>query len=339
LTIFLLLACRAILVYHSPVWENKQMKHIENVLLAGAGAVGLTVAEKIWRYDNSCIAVLAKGERLMRYSRNGLFVNEQRIDFTLADAEPTAAKPADLIIVASKYHHLTQIITDIKPYVGKDTIILSLLNGITSEDIIGEAYGRERLPLAFIIATDAFHEGEKTAFTKRGVINFGAADGKNGEREQRIAEFFTRAGVAFEVQPDMKRQLWFKYMINVGANQVSAVLRLPYAAFQTRGGNDEIPQARELVEKAMREVIAVANAQGIGLGDSDIDKWYKAVNVLNPAGYTSMCQDVLARRKTEVEMFSLTMLELGKKFNVSVPINEMLYLQLRTIEQSYSFVK
>jgi 2-dehydropantoate 2-reductase len=307
---------------------------VETVLLAGAGAVGLTVAEKIWRYDNSCISILANGARLLRYRTNGLFVNGERIDFAFADGAD--AKPVDCIIVASKYHHLAQIIADIKPYVGKDTIILSLLNGINSEDIIGAAYGRERLPLAFIIATDAFHEGEKTTFTKGGIINFGDAEGKNGEREQKIAEFFTRAGVAFETPKNMKRQLWYKYMINVGTNQVSAVLRLPYSAVQKNGGKNEIPEACALVEKAMHEVIAVANAQGIDLGEDDIDKWHKAVNVLSPTSCTSMCQDVLARRKTEVEMFSLTMIELGKKFDIPVPINETLYLQLRTIEQTYS---
>jgi 2-dehydropantoate 2-reductase len=129
--------------------------------------------------------------------------------------------------------------------------------------------------------------------------------------------------------------LWYKYMINVGANQTTAVLRLPYGAVQNNGNPDQINEACQLVEKAMREVITVANAQGIDLNENDIANWYKTVNTLNPASYTSMCQDVLAGRKTEVEMFGLTMMELGKKLNIPVPVNEMLYLQLRTIEQTY----
>ena len=301
---------------------------INSVLIAGAGAIGLCAAETIYRYDPHCVSILAKGERLERYRKNGLKVNGEKLDFRFSSGEK-----ADLIIVACKFHHLDEVIADIAPSVGNDTIILSLLNGISSEEIIGQKLGRGRLPLAMVLGTDAFHGEGETTYTLKGFIHFGDAGGKNGEREERIAEFFTRAGVAFVLEPDMKRKLWFKYMMNVGVNQTTAVLRLPYGAIQTKGGKDEIPEARLLAEQAMREVIAVANAEGIALNDSDIKNSFDVTNLLSPTGFTSMCQDVLAGRKTEVEMFSLALMELAKKHNISVPVNETLYLQIRTIEK------
>ncbi|MDR2618080.1 MAG: ketopantoate reductase family protein [Treponema sp.] len=304
---------------------------INSVLIAGAGAVGLLAAETIYHSDPQCVSILAKGERLKRYREKGLKVNGKRLDFRFG-----GDSPVDLIIVACKFHHLSQIIEDIRPCVGRDTIILSLLNGISSEDIIGAVYGRERLPLGMIIGTDAFHSGEETTYTLKGVINFGDADGKNGEREKSIADFFTRTGVPFALRENMRRMLWYKYMINVGANQTTAVLRLPYGAVQNKGGPGEIKEARLLMEKAMQEVIAAANAEGIDLNEQDIAEWYRTLNLLNPAGYTSMAQDVLAGRKTEVEMFSLQMMELGRQHGIPVPVNETLYLQLRAIEQSYA---
>jgi 2-dehydropantoate 2-reductase len=90
------------------------------------------------------------------------------------------------------------------------------------------------------------------------------------------------------------------------------------------------------MEKAMREVITVANAEGIDLNEGDIDNVYKTIDLMNPEGQTSMFQDILAKRKTEVEMFSLALMELGKKHNIALPVNEMLYLQIRTIERRQS---
>jgi len=300
---------------------------INNVLFAGAGAIGLSIAETIYKSDPKCISILAKGDRLERYRKNGLRVNGEKLDFRFSYGEK-----ADLIIVASKYHHLDEIIKDISPSVGNDTIIISLLNGITSEEIIGEKLGRQRLPLAMIIGTDVFHKGEETTYTRKGIIHFGDAEGKNGEREESIAEFFRRTGVSFVLEQNMKRKLWYKYMMNIGYNQVTAVMRLPYGAFQNKGASWEIPEARLLVEKAMKETIAIANAEGIDLNEGDIETIHSTIGLLSPDGYTSMCQDVLAGRKTEVEMFSLALMELAKKHHIQAPVNEVLYLQLRTIE-------
>jgi 2-dehydropantoate 2-reductase len=288
----------------------------------------------MYRSDPACVSILAKGERLERYRGRGLRVNGARIDFRFGDE-----KPVDFIIIATKFHHLNSVIEDIRPYIKDDTLILSLLNGISSEDIIGRVYGHGRLPLAMIIGTDAFHGGEETRYVRPGVIHFGDAEGNNSAREERIAEFFTRTGVPFELEKNMKRKLWYKFMINVGINQTTAVLRLPYGAVQNNGNPGEVAEARMIMEKAMREVIRVANAEGIDLDEKDLTEWYGTLNPLSKDGYTSMCQDVLAKRKTEVEMFALAVTELGKKHKIPVPVNEMLYLQIRTIEQTYNRIK
>jgi 2-dehydropantoate 2-reductase len=326
------------------------MRSIEKVLVAGAGAVGLMAAEAVFHHSPGSVAILAGGERLKRYRETGLWVNNERLDFAFAD--PATGKVSgtlwnsnavdanlgdvfDIIIVACKNHHLPQVIADMKPFVGKETVILSLLNGISSEDIIGAAYGKERLPLAMIIGTDSQNTGKGASFTQRGTVNFGDAGGKDTERDRRIADFLTRTKIPFEYHlTGIRRAQWYKFMINIGLNQISALLRIPYGPFK-KDSPKGVKEVLDLALSAIAEVIAVANAENIDLGEQDIVKWHKSMVNLDDAGYTSMCQDVRAGRKTEVELFGLTVMEYGKKHNIPTPVNEALYRAIRGIEQTY----
>jgi 2-dehydropantoate 2-reductase len=306
------------------------MRTIHSVLVVGAGAVGSAVASLIHESLPDSIAVLSGGARRERNGRDGFVVNGKRHDFRLV--EPGNAKPFDLVIVAVKNHHLSQAIGDMAGAVGPETLILSLMNGIESEAVLGSAFGREKLPLAYIIGIDAVREGNATDFSASGRIVFGDETNRAGswsERVGRIAEFFTRTGIAFEVPEDMVRSYWFKFMVNVGINQASAVLGAPYGVFLA------VPEANSLMESAMREVVALAGASGIGLGEADIAAWKKTLAALGPEGKTSMLQDVEAGRKTEVEAFAGTIVSLGEKYGIPTPVNRVLFDIIRTIEKTY----
>ena len=115
-------------------------------------------------------------------------------------------------------------------------------------------------------------------------------------------------------------------MINAGINQASAVLGAPYSVFQRSG------DARELMESAMREVMAIAQAAGVHLSEADITNWNLFLSSLSPDGKTSMLQDIEARRKTEVEMFAGKVIELGKEYGIPTPVNQTLYRVIKVIE-------
>jgi len=312
------------------------MEGIRTVLVAGAGAIGSMVAWQCAKADPDGVGILAGGERLARYRASGFTVNGEKVPFRLVDVE-SESEP-DLVIVACKYHHLPRVIRDLKNHVGGKTLVLSLLNGISSERELGEAFGEWRVPYGMIIGTDAGHRAGETAFTKTGTIFFGDAEngtegpGSWSARVAAIAEYFSRVGVAYEVPADMYNRLWFKFMMNVGLNQVSAILRQPYRFLKT---GTRVAEAAALFEAAMGEVIAVAAREGVTLTEGDIASIYRTIDTLADGGKTSMCQDVEAGRKTEVELFAGTVIALGKRHGVPVPVNETLFALLRSIEQTY----
>ena len=217
------------------------------------------------------------------------------------------------------------------PFVGEGTLILSLLNGITSEDELAAAFGREKVPYAMILGIDAVREGNSTSFSAAGKIHFGDARNRRGRLERaRVAHrvVLRQAGVGYVVPEDMVRSLWYKFMINVGINQASAVLRAPYGAFQ------RLPEAKEAMEGAMRELIAISRAKGTGLAEADLESWYGTLLGLSPDAKTSMLQDVEAGRKTEVEAFAGTVIALGEGTGVPTPVNRLFFNLIRTIEQT-----
>ena len=300
---------------------------IEKVAIIGAGALGAAYGSILYEMDPRCVSFIARGPRYEKLKRDGVVVNGKR--YGIAVESPREASPADLIIVAVKHHHLDLAIGEMKKAVGPGTTILSVMNGIDSEERIGAVYGMDKVVYGLTLGIDALREGNRVNYTNQGRIFFGEA--KNPamtDRVRCIKELFDRAGIAYVIPPDMIRSLWFKYMVNVGANQTSAVLRANYGVLRSSR------EARDLMESAMREVIALAAAMKVDLSEKDIGDWYKVLEGLNPEGKTSMFQDVEAGRKTEVEMFAGTVIELGKRCDVATPVNQRLFDELRRIEAS-----
>ncbi|HPL64508.1 MAG TPA: ketopantoate reductase family protein [Syntrophales bacterium] len=303
---------------------------IRDVSIIGAGAMGASYAALLHDMDRRCVSLIAGGERGERLRREGLSVNGRHYTFSVIRPEEETP-PADLLIVAVKNHHLEAAVREMKRRVGRKTIILSVMNGIDSEEKIGAAFGTEKVLYAVSVGIDAQRDGNRIRYTKQGKIFFGEAENSTvSERVRGVQALFDKAGIAYETPPDMIRIMWWKFMINVGINQASAVMRAPYRVFQTSG------EARKLMDSAMREVIMLARAAGARLTDEDIDNWYKVLDGLGPEGKTSMLQDVEAGRKTEVEMFAGKMVELGRKYRVPAPVNEKLLHAIREIEAGYA---
>jgi 2-dehydropantoate 2-reductase len=308
---------------------------VKSALVVGAGAIGSIVAASIHSALPGAVRILAGGERERRLRSDGLIINGKRLDIPLASTGRVgeSGEEPGLVIVAVKGQHLAQAIDDIRPYVGAETLIVSLLNGISSEDELSAAFGTKHVLYAMIIGIDAVRDGNAISYTQPGTIHFGEAVNKPGghaERVERVSRFLGKARIRYEVPERMIRTMWYKFMINVGINQASAVLRAPYGAFQ------KVPEAQHVMESAMFEVIALSKALGTGLLEEDLHSWYKTLGSLAPEGKTSMLQDVEAGRKTEVELFSGTVIRLGIETGIPVPVNRMLYDLIHAIEQSYS---
>lgn len=303
------------------------MQQIRRVAILGAGAMGASFASRFFDSADFSTALIARGHRHERLERDGLVVNGK--SYAIPVVHPDEAKtPADLIIVALKHHHLPNAVSDLRNLVGDQTTIISVMNGLDSEEFIGSVYGMEKVLYAISVGIDALREGNHVTYSTPGKLYFGEATNvRSSQRVRRVQDALDRARIPAETPPDMIRMLWWKFMINVGANQASAVMRAPYGILRSS------PEARAVMEALMREVVALAEAAGVDLGSQDIDNWYTFLNTLSPQGKTSMLQDIEARRKTEVELFGGKVVELGSSYAIPTPVNETVLRIIQVLEQ------
>lgn len=279
------------------------MRDIENVLICGLGAIGSIYADKI-----KGAKILVDSDRLERYKKNPTTFNGKvmELDYILPDDEFNA----DLIIIATKYDGLADAVENIKNFVGENTLILSLLNGVTSEKFIAERYGAEKLVYSYFIGHSAVREGRNITQDGVNTIVMGA--------NERIQKYFDKVGINYEVPDDIIRSMWLKFMLNVSSNQTTALMRLTFGEMLNNR------KCMEFVVNVMKEVQTIAHAEGVQNTETMIDDALEALKMMCPEGKTSMLQDVEAGRKTEVDMFAGVMIELGKKYNIPTPYNKVL---------------
>ena len=303
------------------------MENIRRVAVLGAGAMGGFFASRFSDAPEFTTELIASGRYYDRLGRDGLVVNgkQYRPAVVLPD-DP--GPPTDLIIVALKHHQLQDGIRGLKNRIGNDTVILSVMNGLDSEKIIGSVYGMERMLYCISVGIDAVRAENRITYTKPGIIYFGElSNAEHTPKVSRVEEAFARADVPCEVPQDMGRMLWWKLMINAGINQASAVLRAPYGVFHVS------QDARDFMEALMREVIELARVVGIDLVEGDLERWYDFLMQLSPEGKSSMLQDVEAGRKTEVEIFGGKICELGRKHGVGTPVNRTALQIIKVMER------
>lgn len=297
------------------------------ICIVGAGAMGAFYASRFFEMDPNCVFLLAEGERRIRLKKEGLIVNGKHYTFPVLRPEE-GLPPSDLVLIAVKHHHLPRAISDLRNAVGDKTCLLSVMNGIQSEEQIGRVYGMSKTLYAVAVGIDAVRQGNLVTCSSQGKLLFGEAENSVlSERVKVLQALFTRAGIVNETPADMMRTLWWKFMVNVGVNQVSAILDAPYGVFQ------KSQAARDITQEAMNEVISIAQAKGIQLSKKDAEDFLPFLHKMSPQGKTSMVQDVEARRKTEVEMFAGKVVELGRELNIPTPVNLTLLRLIQVIEE------
>jgi 2-dehydropantoate 2-reductase len=291
-----------------------------SIAVYGAGGVGAYFGGRL-ALAGADVSLIARGDHLDALRGSGLRVESVRGDFEVdlpATDDPTDIGPVDYVLVCVKSFDTGAV--DLDPLVGEDTAVISLQNGVRNERILAEAVDEERVlgGVCYIFSTiEAPGVVEHTGGPAR--IVFGELDGSVTDRAERFRDLCERAEVDVELSGDVRVEMWEKFTFIVAQAGMTAAVRLPLGEIR------ESEASWAMYERIMREVAAVAAAEGAPLPDDAVDRWLGFAQDLDADAYSSLHYDMTHGKRMELDAFHGTVVDLAADHSIDVPACEAVY--------------
>jgi 2-dehydropantoate 2-reductase len=301
----------------------------------GPGALGCLMAALFWEAGTDVSLVDYQPERLARLRLRGIHVHaldgSHRVMRVPVGLAPEVG-PCDLIIMAVKAYQTEAAARALPVLMSQGGMALTLQNGLGNLETMARTAGPSRLLAGVGLLGVTRQDEGRIIYAGRGVIYIGAPAGSqvSGGEIAAVVDLFRHAGLECQPREDIEAVLWEKLVINVGINPLTALLRVPNGALL------QLPEAWEVAVAAGREAQAVAQAAGLTLS-LDPAARIRQVCMATAANRSSMLQDLLAGRPTEIEALNAQVATRGRALGLPTPVNDLLTLLLRAAAQSAPF--
>lgn len=297
------------------------------VVVFGTGGVGGYFGGRLAQAGEDVVFV-ARGAHLDAIRRDGLTVESIEGDFAVrpakATSDPRTAGPADVVLLGVKAWQVKDAGRELRPLLESGGFVVPLQNGVEAADELAAELGPERVVGGFCKIFS--HLAGPGRIRHAGVaprIEFGERDGRRSDRVERLrAAFEKAAGVAVGTPGDIGAALWEKFLFIAPLSGVGAVTRMPAGLLRA------VPESREMLESAMREVFDLARARGIGLRKDAVARTMSYVDGLPADGTASMQRDILEGRPSELDYQTGAVVRLAREARLPVPVNEFIYRAL-----------
>ena len=298
---------------------------IQSVAVLGAGAVGSYVIWGLSHKKDIRLGVIAEGERADRLKKGGCRINDEV--YRPEVWSPQEAEDVDLLIVSLKYGSLPEALESIKTIVGEHTTVMSLMNGVDSEELIAEQVGDDKVLRSLIKV--ASHKEENGYYfnpeTTLGIIFGELAAPFDSGRVQAIESLFADTGIHFRSTEFIREEIWGKFRLNVCNNLPQAILGAGV------GCDSDSTHMKAISDGLRRELEQIALAKGIDM--SKMAGTSGRGSAVPASARYSTLQDLDAGRHTEIDMFSGALMRMGEELGIPTPYNEYTYHMIKALEE------
>jgi 2-dehydropantoate 2-reductase len=300
------------------------------ILVMGAGAIGAYYGARLQQAGEQVI-LGARGENLRVLRDRGVEFKSYQGDFSLAvtaTADPREFAPYDLILFCVKSYDTAAAAGALEGCLSPDGVILTLQNGIENERILAEHFGKTAVMGGNArVGAELVAHGSIVHRTG-GLIEFGELDGRDTERAQRLAETFRRAGILGSLTMELSTIRWEKLLWNAAFNSVTTLTRCDV------GQVVDDPGGVELLHELMREIAAVARAEGIDLGESHVDAQIKRSQANLRTVRPSTLQDSERGKPLEYEALCGAVVRAGRRHRIATPYMDTVYALMKLLDHN-----
>ncbi len=300
------------------------------IVIIGAGAMGGLFAAHLVSAGEMVTVVDVWQEHIDAIKNHGLSLETGAgtvVTHPVASAHVAGTAPADLVIIFVKSSMTEAAARSALPIMGPSTRIMTLQNGLGNAETIAGVVGKDRVMAgttaqgATLVGPGCIRHGG------RGDTHIGRLAGDADEFCQEVARRFSRAGIPTVADDEVQSLIWGKLVINAGINALTALLKL------RNGQLAELDETRQLVALAVEEAVQVATASGVKLPYEDPVSKVLATAVATTSNQSSMLQDVLHGRLTEIDAINGALVREGERRGIPTPVNRTLTLLIRALEK------
>jgi 2-dehydropantoate 2-reductase len=299
--------------------------------VVGAGAMGCLFAGKLSRAGNEVLLVDHDTKTVSAIRRHGVRVREgtrlRRVPVEVEKA-PRDFRGFDLVVVMVKAYSTKEVARELRGRIGTGSMVLSLQNGLGNAEVLSQELARRVLAGSTTEASLRLGPG-LIEHTGKGLTLVGEANGKRSRRALQVVQLLKSAGFASQATDSVKNVVWSKAVMNSAINPFSALTRLRNGDLRRASG------VRELMHAVLEEGVRVATAEGVTLSLTHLSRLLSKVLRSSAQNRSSMLQDVLSGRKTEVRELNGIIARLGRRHRIATPLNDVLLSLVVSLEESY----
>jgi 2-dehydropantoate 2-reductase len=310
--------------------------NFKHIAVVGAGAVGSFYGAMLARAGHR-VTLIGRPAHVDAITRNGLKLDLATSSTTEiiqieASTELSSLHIADLVLFCVKSTDSASVALQIAPHLSPNALIMSLQNGVENSNLIAKQVANVVIPCVVYVATEIPAPG-CVKHHGRGDLVIGAMLASRLRDPQKtlqeIVELFDSAQVPVQISPNVMAELWSKLMINCAFNAISGLAQIQYGKLAA------LEPVRSTQTALVKEVIAVAHADGIHLSETVALQAVEQISVTMGSQKSSTAQDMARSKLSEIDHLNGFIVRRGQALGVATPVNQALFALVKLVESTY----